>query len=255
MKINSALAAALAVGALLCQNASAQQFAASVVSYDPGAGYAVGFTNTPAVLGEPARVNPYGEAVDPFNPPYGTNQVLSIGEGGSVTLKFDRPIHNYRRPRQHGIDFLIFGNSGFIITNSFDPDTYEWIGEPATDGSLFAANPGQTRVSVSRDGEHFYPLESEQAPVVDTIFPTDSEGDPSLAVDRSLTAADFAGKTLAEIRALYDGAAGGAGFDIAWAKRENGRPANLSFIRYVRIEVLSGKSEVDAVSAITEARR
>jgi hypothetical protein len=255
MKLSSSLAAALALGALLAQHAAAQNFAASVVSYDPGADYALGFTHTPVVLGQPATVNPFGDAVTPFNSAYGTNDLLSIGTGGSLTLKFDRPIHNYRRPRQHGIDFIIFGNAGFIITNAYDPETYEWIGEPATDGSLFAANPGQTRVSVSRDGENFYVLESDDAPAVDTLFPTDAEGDPGLAVDRSLTAADFAGKTLADIRALYDGSAGGGGFDIAWAKRANGRPANLSFIRYVRIEVLSGKAEVDAVSAVTKSRR
>lgn len=224
-------------------------FADSVVSYDPGTGYSAQFTNPAVVLGEPSRTNSYGEATDVFNPPYGKNQILSIGAGGSLTVKFKTPIVNHPHNR-FGIDFMIYGNSGFIITNDFDPNTFTWIGTPATDGSLFGQNDGATRVSVSRDGKKFYVLNPAMAPTVDGLFPTDGSGDFHTPVDPTLTAADFSGQTADGIWAFYEGSGGGTGYDISWAQRENGKPARLHEIRYIRIEVLSGKSEVDGFSAV-----
>lgn len=242
----------LAAAGFVSHSVAATNYAVSVVSYDPGVAYVAGFTNPAVTLGEPSRVNPYSEAVDPFNPPYGTGQVVSIGAGGSLTVKFDRPVFNTPR-KQYGVDFIIFGNSGFIITNDYDLETYQWIGEPATDGSLFAANPGTTRVSVSADGKTFFPLQPENGPVVDTLFPTDAAGRFDVPVNPELTATNFAGATLADIRALYAGSAGGAGYNIAWARNKNGGRAQLAWIRYVRVEVLSGKAEIDGFSAV--ARR
>jgi hypothetical protein len=206
------------------------------------------------VLGEPSRVNPFGEATDPFNPPYGRDQVLSIGEGGSLTVRFDRPIFN--TPRKPGrLDFIIYGNSGFIITNDFDPITFQWIGTPATDGSLFGANPGVTRVSVSMDGMNFLVLNTNRAPVVDGLFPTDGNGEFDLPVSPALTSEDFAGTTLDDIRALYTRSAGGTAYHINWARTRNGHPFSLPWIRFVRVEVLSGKAEIDAFSAVARTSR
>ena len=156
----------LALAGFVVTSRAADGFADSVVSYDPGTGYVAGFTNVSAVLGEPSTTNPYGEATDVFDPPYGTNQILSIGAGGSLTVEFKRPILNHPH-NPFGIDFIIFGNAGFIITNDFDFTTFDWVGTPATDGSLFGENDGQTRVSVSRDGREFYVLNPALAPTVD----------------------------------------------------------------------------------------
>jgi len=227
------------------------QFADSVIEYSPGAGFIPGFTNTDAALGEPTRVVPgeFGGPVDPFAPPYLPSELLSVGTGGSLTLKFSRPILNHPGNR-FGIDFIIFGNAGFIITNAFDPVTFEWIGTPATDGALLGANAGQTQVSVSRDGSLFYVLDPALAPVVDGLLPTDGSGDFHVPADPTLVQADFAGLTLAGIRALYLGSAGGAGYDISWARDDQGHPVRLSQINYVRIDVISGKSEIDGVAAV-----
>ena len=243
----------LALAGFVFHSNAATNFAARVVSYDPGVNFAPAYTNTDAVLGEPSRVNPYTEAVDPFNPPYGINQILSIGEGGSLVVEMDRPIFNTPR-KSFGLDFIIFGNSGFIITNEFDLSTFNWIGEPATDGAMFGANEGTTLVSVSADGVHFVPLSSPLAPTVDTLFPTDAAGSFDVPVNPELTAADFAGATLAGMRALYAGSAGGAGFNIGWAQWHE-RGVHLPFVRYIRIEVISGKAEIDGISAVARTAR
>jgi hypothetical protein len=227
---------------------------ASVISYDPGTGYALRYTNVDAVSGEPSRINPFGEPTDPFNPAYGTNQILSIGAGGSVTVQFQQPVLNHPN-NIFGLDFTIFGNSGFIITNDFDPVTFEWIGTPATDGSLFGHNIGSTRVLVSRDGRTFYELDPSRAPTVDLLFPTDGVGEFGTPVDPTLRQEDFAGLTLEQIRALYNGSAGGASYDIAWARDAQGNAVFLPEINFIRVEVVTGKAEIDGFVAVTRQSR
>jgi len=242
---------ALALAGLLVSLSARAQFADAVVSYDPGTGFSPGFTNSVAALGEPSRSTPgtFGGPVDPFDPPYLSSQLVSLGAGGSLTVKFSKPVLNHPRNR-FGIDFIIFGNAGFIITNAFDPNTFEWIGTPATDGSLFGQNPGASRVSVSRDGITFYQLNPILAPAVDKLAPTDGIGDFHTPIDPSLTATDFAGQTMDGIRALYYGSAGGAGYDISWAQDDQGHSAKLPAINYIRVEVSSGKAEVDGFAVV-----
>ena len=242
----------LAVASVVLNSHAAPLYAGKVVSYDPGAGYSANFTHPDAALGEPARVNPFGEDTDPFNPPYGTNQIVSIGAGGSLVVQFKKPILNHPRNIDHR-DFTIFGNSGFIITNEFDLTTYNWIGIPATDGSLFGESTGETRVSVSFDGRHFFTLNSEFAPVVDRFPPTVGSGNFGIPVDPKLSEENFAGATLADIRSLYDGSGGGASYDIAWAVDAKGRRVWLPMVRFIRIDVISGKTEVDGFSAVARA--
>jgi hypothetical protein len=81
---------------------------------------------------------------------------------------------------------------------------------------------------------------------VDGLFPTDSSGNPFLPVNPVLTAAAFAGKNLAGIRALYGGSGGGTGFDLSWAS------IPLSSVSYVKLDVLSGAAYVDAISVVPE---
>lgn len=241
----------LALASSLLSFTAQAQYADTVVSYFPGAGFSPGFTNPAAALGEPSRSTPgtFGGPVDPFDPPYLASQLVSIGAGGSLTVKFARPVINHPRNR-FGIDFIIFGNSGFIITNAFDPNTFDWIGTPATDGSLFGNNSGASHVLVSRDGVVFYKLNPTVAPPVDGLLPTDGMGEFDVPADPSLTQADFAGLTLEGIRALYYGSAGGAGFDISSAQDAQGLAVMLPEINYVRVEILSGKAEVDGFAAV-----
>jgi hypothetical protein len=53
------------------------------------------------------------------------------------------------------------------------------------------------------------------------------------------------------MRALYRGSAGGTSFDLAWALDANGKPVNLTEASYLRIDVLSGKADIDGFSSVT----
>lgn len=227
--------------------APAANWAALVLDYQPGTSPAAGYTNTAAILGEPSRVTPgpFGGPVDPFSPPWQDGQLLSVGAGGSVTLQFAAPVLNDPL-NAFGLDFLVFGSAGFMITNG------DFTGGGITDGSLFAHNTGATRVSVSADGSNWYVLNPALAPTVDSFWPTDGQGDFTRPLNPALTPGGFDGEGLAGIRALYAGAGGGAGYDLAWAQDGGGNAVSLPQAQYVRIEVVSGRAEIDAVSAVPE---
>ncbi len=221
----------------------ATQFAAEVVSYKSGVGFATdwstgaGYTNKDAIVGSPARetLGKRGEPITPFSPPYLPGQILSIGEGGEVTLKFDKPIRN-ESINPFGLDFLVFGGAGFAITNG------DFGGGGITDGTLFGQADGETRVSVSADGDAWFMLDPKRAPAFDAYHPTDGSGDFGLPVNPALAKGDFAAGGLAKFTELYDGSGGGT--DVA------GKAVALGQVRFVRLEVLSGKAEIDAVSDV-----
>ncbi len=89
------------------------------------------------------------------------------------------------------------------------------------------------------------------APTVDTLYPTYGAGDFRLPVDPTLTSADFAGLTLDEIETLYYGFRGRGGWTISgWAQDKAGRHVELDEIHYVRVEVLSGLSNVSGFASV-----
>jgi hypothetical protein len=231
--------------------ARSTQFAAEVVSYRPGTGYATdwstgaGYINKDAIVGPPTRETPgeWGGPITPFSPPYLPGQILSIGVGGEVTLKFTKPIRD-EALNPFGLDFLVFGGAGFTISNG------DFGGGGITDGTLFGQADGETRVSVSADGDAWFVLDPKRAPAFDAYHPTDGSGDFGLPVNPALASGDFAAGGLAKFSELYDGSGGGTGYDIGWAVDADGKPVALGQVRFVRLEVLSGKAEIDAVSDV-----
>jgi hypothetical protein len=242
----------LATAGLVLNSQAASHFADTLIGYEPGAGFASRFISPEAALGEPSRVNPFNDATDPFNPPYGTNQIVSIGTGGSLVVQFHTPVLNHPN-NLYDLDFTIFGGAGFVITNEFDFTTFDWIGTPSTDGSLFAQSTGETRVSVSRDGVNFYLLNPALAPVVDHFPPTDGAGNFHVPLIPGVTADDFAGATLEDIREVYRSSGGGASYDISWAQDAWGNKVFLPTIQFIRVEVLSGKAEIDGFAVVGRA--
>jgi hypothetical protein len=233
-------------GLLIVPTITQAQFADTVVSYTQGNGVASGYNDPSAALGAPTTFIGYQNA-DPFNPPYQSSDLVGIGTGGSLTLQFNTPIQN-NPDNPYGLDFIIFGHAGFNITNG------DYSGGGITDGSLFTGGTADVSVSVSSDGSTFYTLNPSLTPSVDGLFPTDASGNPFLPVNPSLTAADFAGQDLAGIESLYNGSAGGAGFDIAWAINGSDQSISLPSIDYIRLDVLNDGTPayIDAVSVVPE---
>lgn len=257
MNKHTLLLAIAAFGAAQTNFSQAQPdlFADRVASYEPGTCFAVegssglGYTNANSALGSPAAETPgqFGGPVTPFAPPYLREQLLSIGAGGHLILEFDPPIFNHPA-NPFGIDLIFYGNAGFVITNN------NYSGGGITDGSLFGQASGDaSRLSVSADGATWHLLDESLAPVVDGLFPSDGKGRFGAPINPSLRTADFAGADLSQIRQLYQNSAGGTGYDLDWARDADGQPASLSWARFIRIDVLRDKVEIDAASSVLPA--
>lgn len=243
----------------------ANDFAVEVVNYIEGAG--VGFDvislepyNQPeTALGKPAPettgdldIGPeISMPVVPVYPAWRSFEVVTIGSGGELVLRFNHPVGNDEN-NPYGIDFIIFGNARWQMEGGGSWGA-ESNPETVTVGGGFYAEQGV--VSVSQNGNNWY--EFSTGPYADDFAPTAGykwdnvndvwaqELDPTRPVDPNLTIASFDGSSVAEIIDAYDGSAGGTGFDI-------GR-LGLEWIQYVRIkdDVLSpGTTEVDAIADV-----
>ncbi len=237
--------------ALSLPHALLGQYAAEVLHYESGTGFAtefgsgLGYTLAASALGAPSHTTagPFGGPVDPFSPPYLREQLVSIGQGGVLDVRLDQPARN-QAGNPFGIDLLIFSNTGFAIVNG------DFSGGGLTDGSRFGDDGGVTRVSVSADGVNYFTLDPALAPGVESGFPTDGKGDFTRPVDPSLKPSDFNGLGLAGIGLRYGGSGGGTGYDLAWARDGAGQPVVIDSAAFVRIEVLSGRAEIDGLAAV-----
>ena len=269
----------LSISAVAGQVLNPSDFATTVQEYVQGGAVPIDtitgfpgfpFNNPATALGRPT-VDTTGDGWDtgsPFSPvpvvvvspAFRYFEVVSIGEGGHLTLKFDH--HVLDDPKNPcGLDFIIFGNSfqhttGGSWTNG-DPNQ-TWV------SATVAKEPGV--VSVSQDGNTWFTFPAPAGPFADDFAPTlgriydpahpdTSLGpwnlwwsiptDPTRPLNPGLTPTSFAGLSVAEVAQLYNDSAGGTAFDIG--------ELGLDRIRYVRIDnpVGSGRSpEIDAVADI-----
>jgi hypothetical protein len=147
------LAAILAVIATIIGPSTAvAQYAAEVISYSTGTTPTVGFTTASAALGEPERYTGEGAfpgVVSPFNPPYLSSEIVSVGEGGELTLR----LSHYAIP-QPGVlpEIGLFSNFGLI-------DVAYPNGQAGTPAGGFGP-PDNAIVSVSADGVSWFSLGS-----------------------------------------------------------------------------------------------
>lgn len=244
-------AIALTVVCLLSVSSATRVFAASfaseVVSYTAGTNASAGYTDPSRALGSPGRSvgsPPYDGDITPFSAPYEASDVVSIGAGGELVVRFDHPVMD-DASNPYGADLLVFGNAFLGID----------FGSGLADGSVFG-EPG--RIAVSQDGVTWFDVAGVYA---DDLYPTFAYQDATdpfahggtipasytQPVNPALTAADFAGKTTAEIAALYGGSGGGAGIDLG--------PLGLPWIEYVRVYQLAGdtfSTDIDAFADVPE---
>ena len=97
--------------------AGADPYANAVVSFDVGAGGAAGFDDPTTALGAPERITGelagFSGVVSIASPPFGTDELVSIGAGGHLTVRFDEPITD-APSHLFGADLIVFGNAGFL---------------------------------------------------------------------------------------------------------------------------------------------
>jgi len=218
-------------------------FASEVVAYQPGAGAAAGFTNPAVSLGAPERFT--GEfiipgAVTPFQPAFRPDEIVSIGLGGSLVVRFDHDVDDHPR-NPFGIDLIVFGNAFFT---------------DAGGGSVAGLASEGGAISVSADGVRWVRVPGVEA---DGLFPTlgylDAgpfatqpglvESDFLRPVDPSIAPGDLVGLDHAALVELYDGSGGGTGIDIG--------ALGLASVRFVRIDGPSAAGmspEIDAFADV-----
>jgi hypothetical protein len=110
----------MALNSVLCllvfKDHAAAQFAAGIVSYNAGTTPAAGFISASTALGSPERLTGDGSfpgVVSPFNPPFLTSEIVSVGEGGQLTLR----LSHYAIPQAGGPEIGVFENVGLIDTS------------------------------------------------------------------------------------------------------------------------------------------
>ncbi len=191
-------------------------FADQLTAYDQGANPANGYTDPSTTLGSPERFT--GEGIFPgvvsvFNPPWGTDEIVSIGAGGHLVVRFDTPVTD-DPANPFGIDLLVFSNAGFIDTQF-----------PAgVAGGLFGNDGGL--IEVSADGTTWFLIEGVAAngplPTIGYLDagPYDTEpgevlSDFTRPIDPAVGPGEIKGLTYGDILALYAGSGGGTGVDLA----------------------------------------
>lgn len=236
--------------------ALANPFASSVLSYNAGINATPGYIDASTALGSAERFTGEGifpGGVTPFNPAWGTDELVSIGSGGHLTLGFDATITN-DASHAFGIDLIVFSNSGFVDTSWSDADpTNDGTGVVGSNPFIFGAG-GDATIQVSNDGTNWFTAAITTLDLFPTLgysdFATPTPGsvgsietDFTQAMDPTLGLADFSDLTFAQMIDLYNGSGGGIGIDIS--------STGLSSASYVRFLNDSGSAfEIDAVAVV-----
>lgn len=230
---------------------AADPWADNVVSYRAGEAFDFGlnppakvpltdFIMPAAALGEPARRTSNDDPIDVTVGADGMDDVVSIGEGGHLTVSFDEPVADDPN-NPFGIDLLIFGNA-FLF--DFDLDT------GAMDGRFDGVFSEAGILEVSSNGQDYVEVTNV---VPDGIFPTRGYLDDAGTLPTDFTRPvdpnfDPLGHTLAEIQQGYGISGGGFGVDLA--------DVGLPSITHVRIsnplvtepgQTFSITPEIDAI--------
>jgi MYXO-CTERM domain-containing protein len=182
-------------------------------------------------------------------PAFRAYELVTIGNGGSLTVRFDRQIEN-DPDNPYGIDLIVFGNAFQVIGGG-----QGWTnGDPnlTTVGSTGFTEPGI--VEVSQNGVDWQRFETGPyaddfcatlGRVYDPDNPAPSIGvwnqwwgapsNPTVPMDPSLGWSSFGGMTQAEMAEAHvladngEASAGGTGFDLDWLATP------LDWVQYIRV--------------------
>jgi hypothetical protein len=216
--------------------------------------------------------------VVPVYAPWQEDQVVKVGFGGHLTLKFSHRVADDKN-NPYGVDFIVFGNAFQRIGGGTSWEYQDPATVTISSDDVFA-EPGL--VSVSQDGHTWYTFDNPNLPRADTFAPTLGRtydpnsaidtypgwlnqwwGDvtnPTVPLDPNLTPADFIGKTVAEVCTIYGQSAGGTGFDLQdlpaadFAALTVDEQTGRRWIQYVKVEYTEStlyETEIDAVADVS----
>lgn len=253
MRIASLTVACLAIIASCTPLAmAADPWADHVVEYIQGTGVGNDWVtgnpiNNPLMaLGQPTRYTgdaaTFGGPTSPFSSAYRDHEVVTIGAGGSLTLRFDEPVVDHPL-NPYGIDLIVFGNSFYTLLGAFGPDGVASSDFPDDGGLIEVSANGVDYVSVSGSADRPFPTVG----YLDVVDPSTSVAGTVLSdftkpVDPSF---DPTGLNTAQIITGYNGSGGGFGIDLA--------PTGLAAISYIRFTNPVGSlttPEIDAVADV-----
>ena len=238
----------------------ASPFATNVVSFNGPFGGSP-YDDPNSVLGKPTTwikgddVGGYDMACSMVYPAWNTSPapelnklITTLNSGAYIIAEFDHNVvDNPLNP--YGIDFIVYGNSFFVGTEGMVYHDTNMEDYHIKDGGIFKE---PVTVSVSPNLTDWYTYIA--GPFGDDYFPTNAfewdrdadawgaELDWTKPVNPLLGADDFAGLSVADAIDLYDGSAGGAGFDLA----ESG----FEWIRYIKVENTGHAGEIDGFSDV-----
>jgi hypothetical protein len=260
---------------LLSAGVQASDFAVEVVSYSGQFGTGNDHYGDPrSVLGKPTTFIKDGSKTfvcslvyPPWNvAPDGNELVVTLGIDANIVVGFDHKIAD-DIGNLYGIDFIVFGNSSFEgigwLTPNTDMDGY-FLKNPA---SIYPESIG---VSVAQhpDGPWYA---FSNGPFADANFPTNAFAWDSNSnswtnelnwlkpLNPALGISDFDGLSAAEAIALYDGSAGGTGFDLKWLDPDDYQALEIDpnsgrrWIQYIKVQCLPDSydyGEIDAFSDV-----
>jgi hypothetical protein len=264
---------------LFAVSAQASDFAVEVVDSEgfSGSGF---YDDASSVLGKPTRWiydtwpgQHYGEiyacslvypawSVDPN----GGKLVSSIKNGTYIIVKFDHKVAD-DPGNPYGVDFIVFGNAKFEGVGDVSSNTNMGQYHLKTPASV-PSEPVRVSVAQEPNGPWY---SYENGPYGDSVFPTNAfewDGDANSwgdeldwlkPVDPNLSVSDFDGLFAAEAIELYDGSAGGTGFDLkeldsnAYAALALDPNTGRKWIQYIKVEYLSGgdyEGDIDGFSDV-----
>src|SRR5262249_54731462 len=146
------LSTASGLTAALARDAAAAPWADAIVDYSPGTTAQPGYTMPSVALGSPERVTGeifgFPRHVSMFHPPFGDDEIVSIGEGGHLTIHMGQPVTN-DPAHLYGVDLIVFGKAAFQDADYPNGQQYN----PAR---LFGSQP--LNVEVSADGTSWFPV-------------------------------------------------------------------------------------------------
>ncbi|MCL4222708.1 MAG: hypothetical protein KJZ65_15220 [Phycisphaerales bacterium] len=230
--------------------AAAGPFADAVIHYHPGLDAIPTYTDPDAVLGSPTRFTGvhYGfpSVVSPFSPPFDPGEIVSVGFGGSLTLRMGQTIRDDASHR-FGLDFIVFGNAGFIDV--------EYPTGAVGDAPTFFGQQAPVLVEASADGHSWSTVAVQTLDLWPTLGFRDAgpfDGAPgsaltrfTRAMDPSLTLADVAGMSYAELVGAYGRSGGGIAFDLASAGL-----VEANYLRFTHAGSANQTFQIDAVAAV-----